>query len=105
MEISRIIAELGPQLIARELESAREQGDAQRVAFFENVAPELCNAAADGFSSYEKNKQAASKAQWVAETAAHMLMHHQGEVMDADVDDAVRIAKRIMDQAERAFSK
>ena len=102
MNLSRIVAELVPQLIARELERAREAKDADGVLFFETVAPELARAVTDGLCEFEITRESNAEARWVANCAAKMLMHHQGEPTQDEVDNAVRLAKRIQAQALKA---
>lgn len=98
MKLSRIIAELGPQLIQHQIEAIEAAGG--NADQWKLMAPLVINAITDMFLDRETHEKNDGKAHFVAHVAADMLRTWPGEPSAANVDSAVKLAKRLVDKAE-----
>lgn len=103
MNLSHLVSRLGPQIFAMYLDTQRGLGVPPEQ--LEKLA-EVGQAAIDGFADAMLKKEhvgdAAQKAHFVAHLAGELLRGWPGEPTQDAADSAVRIAKRIVDQSEKA---
>lgn len=101
MNISRLVAELGPVFVQQQISSMVANG--QDPSFFEEHGAALVNGLSDALREKEVSNKKHGKADFVAHLAADLLHGWHGEPTEQAAVEAVRIAKRIIDEAEKLY--
>ncbi len=99
MNLSRIIADLGPSLLAQHIEQSKAAG--ADVSFLEENGTQILNAVSDALLTNETNQEDRGRAKFIAHLAADLLRGWPGEPSMHYVE-AVQVAAKILKLAEKA---
>lgn len=103
MNLSRIIAEVGPAILEHQIAAIEATGGDS--SMLKTMGPMMLNALSDQLLDNETNGKKKSDSHFIAHIAAELLRDWPGEPTLDAADQAVRIAKRIVDQAEKVCSE
>src|SRR3954468_12058903 len=99
MNLSKIIAEVGPSFLQSQIAALKAQG--ADTSFYEEYGPLVLNAVTDLLLEKETKEQGSRNAHFIAHIAADLLRGWPGEPNEASVDLAVQLAKRLVAKAEK----
>ena len=99
MNLSKIIAEVGPSFLSSQIEALRAQGGDTK--FYEEWGPVILNAVTDLLLEKETKQDARRDSHFIANIAADLLRGWPGEPNEASCDLAVQLAKRLIAQSEK----
>ncbi len=103
MNIAKLIMQQGPALLQKYIESQKELGI--DTTLLEELGPGVIEGVADGLLAQEHERAQHREASFMAHLAADLLRGWHGEPTAAAADEAVDLAKRIMDRCELFASK
>lgn len=98
MNLSRLVAELGPGFLKDHIAKAKAAG--ADVEFLEEHGPAMVNAVSDLLLDQETDRQDTGRAKFIAHLAADLLRGWPGEPSMHYVE-AVRVAAQIIELAEK----
>ena len=105
MSLAKVVSDLGPALLNMQIADAKRRGE--NTDLLEQYGSEVLNAVSDALQSQEHQREDKSKAHFIAHVATDLLSASGAgtELTERNIDDAVRLAKRLVQQAEKAASE
>lgn len=105
MSLSKFIAEVGPVFLNIQIAEAKRRGE--DTSLLEEYGPHAVNALSDSLLEKETQQKDLGKARFIANIASDLLRDSGAgsEITENEVDNAVRLAKRLVAQAEKAAAE
>ena len=105
MSLAKLVSELGPVVLNLQIADAKRRGE--DTTFLEEYGTHLINGLSDSIQAQEHQKKDAGKAHFLAHIAVDLLRDSGAgtELTERDIDNAVRLATRLVQQAEKAAAE
>lgn len=102
MKVSALLAQFGPVLLEKYADEAAKTGaDGEHLAQLRELGNVILHSVTDALLEQEITQDNTRKADDLAHLAADLLRGWPGEPTEQAAVDAVRVAKKLIDEAER----
>ncbi len=102
MSLAKVVSELGPVVLQQMI--AMEQRAGRKTELLETLGPDVLEGVTDALLAQEHQQDSRGKAKFCASLAADLLHGWPGEPSIGAATEAVKIAKHLMLEAEKAFT-